>query len=373
MVNLQLFSTKAMSRKRILICPLNWGIGHAARLVPVIKELIDCGQEVIIAADKEPLAFLQIAFPALEFVVFPGFEPFYSRRNTQVFNTLASFVSIQKTAINDHFFVEKLVKSRYIDGVISDNRFGAYSGQVPSVFITHQMHINVPRLLSPFRFFVDGFNHYFIRRFNECWVPDYESAPNLSGKLSHPPISGLPVHYIGPLSRFAAWNNLQEDKQKKYDVLALLSGPEPQRTLLEMKIIREINGLPIKVCILRGKPGFEKKLNQTDKLHLFNHANDELLLNLMQASKFVISRPGYSTIMDLITLKKKAFFVPTPGQTEQEYLAKRMHKNGWFNGGKQEHFDVMYALADSNGFEPPFFSEYPNLLKDRINHWIKSL
>jgi uncharacterized protein (TIGR00661 family) len=372
LVNLQHFSTNAMSQKRILICPLNWGIGHASRLVPIIKELIDRGQEVIIAADKAPLAFLQLAFPALEFIVFPGFEPFYSRGNTQVFNTLASVVSIQKGAAADHRFVEKVVKTRHIDGIISDNRFGAYSKQVPSVFITHQMHISVPMLLSPFRIFVNGFNHYFIRRHNECWVPDYESALNLSGKLSHPPISGLPVHYIGPLSRFATLNDLQY-KPTKYDVLALLSGPEPQRTLLEMKIIREINGLPIKMCIVRGKPGFEKKLKQTDKLHLFNHAKDELLIDLIQTSSFIISRPGYSTIMDLIALKKRAFFVPTPGQTEQEYLARRMHKNGWFNCGKQEHFDVMYALADSIGFEPPVYPDPSNLIKDRITSWIKSL
>ncbi len=370
---MQHHSTNAMSQKRILVCPLNWGIGHAARLVPIINELIEAGHEVIIAADKDPLAFLQIAFPKLEFVVFSGFEPFYSLRNTQVFNTLTSVFSIQKAAAADHRFVENLVKTRNISGVISDNRFGAYSRQVPSVFITHQLHIKVPLFLSPFRFFVDGFNHFFIKRFTECWVPDFEFSPTLSGKLSHPPIAGLPVHFIGPLSRFAGLNGLEDAKPIKYDVLALLSGPEPQRTLLEMKIIREINGLPIKVCILRGKPGFDKKLKQTDKLHLFNHANDELLLDLMQSSNFIISRSGYSTIMDLIALKKKAFFVPTPGQTEQEYLARRMSGNSWFNWGKQEHFDIMYALAGRNGFEPPVFSASPNLLEDRITAWIDLL
>ncbi len=373
MVNLHHQSTNTMSQKRILICPLNWGIGHASRLVPIINELIEVGHEVIIAADKGPLEFLKIAFPKLEFVIFPGFEPFYSRRNTQVFNTLASVFSIHKSAMADHHFVENLVKTRHIDGVISDNRFGAYSRKVPSVFITHQLHIRVPVPLSPFRFFVDRFNYYFIRRFTECWVPDFEFLPNLSGKLSHPPVAGLPVHFIGPLSRFTANSGQQEARSIKYDVLALLSGPEPQRTLLEMKIIREINGLPIKVCILRGKPGFDKKLNQTDKLHLFNHANDELLIELLHASNFIISRPGYSTIMDLIALKKKAFFVPTPGQTEQEYLARRMSGYGWFNWGKQEHFDIMYALENSRGYEPPVFSGPPGLLKGRITAWLDLL
>jgi uncharacterized protein (TIGR00661 family) len=366
-------STIAMSHKRILICPLNWGIGHASRLVPIIRGLMNAGHEVILAADKGPLAFLQIAFPKLEFIVFPGFEPIYSQRNTQVFNTLASVFSIQKTARADHRFVETLVKKLHIDGILSDNRFGAYSSHIPSVFITHQLHIRVPLPLSPFRPFVDAFNHHFIKCFSECWVPDFENTPNLSGKLSHPPISGLPVHYIGPLSRFASMDKQGGSKKIKYDVLALLSGPEPQRTLLEMKIIREINGLPIKVCIIRGKPGFEKKLNQTDKLHLFNHADDLLLLELLQASKFVVSRPGYSTIMDLIALNKKAFFVPTPGQTEQEYLASQMGRKGWFNWGKQQHFDIMYALKNTDGFEPPVFADDHNTVNERLTNWAKKL
>jgi uncharacterized protein (TIGR00661 family) len=360
-----------MTQKKILICPLNWGIGHASRCVPVIKTLVELGQEVIIAADKAPLAFLQAAFPKIETIRFPGFEPFYSSGKSQVLNTARLVPSLIKSAGYDNRFVEKLVTDRNINAVISDNRFGASSKKVPSVFITHQIHINLPWSLRGIRPLVSWLNKKYIRNFSACWVPDFENEPNISGMLSHPPLKGIKVDYIGPLSRFSCIED--PEKEPAYDVLAILSGPEPQRTLLEMKLIKEINGLPLSVCILRGKPDYHRELKQTKRLHLFNHAHDEKIQELMQSSKLIISRPGYSTIMDLIAVQKKAFFVPTPGQTEQEYLARRMRSLHWFNWGKQDQFDVMYAINEMSDFHPPKLNSSNISLRERLLQWLQEI
>ncbi len=360
-----------MSQKRILVCPLNWGIGHATRMVPVIKQLIEAENEVIIAADKAPLAFLKQAFPKLHHIVFQGFEPQYSTGQTQVFKTLAQIPTMLRSSRADNNFVEKTVKELQIDAVISDNRFGAYSKQVPCVFISHQLYIQTPGILKLFNPIANRINHFYIRHFSECWVPDYGTEPSISGKLSHPTLKNVPVHYIGPLSRFSQQETTAE-AHFNYDVLVMLSGPEPQRTLLEMKVIKEINGLPLKVCILRGKPGFDKKLQQTERLHIFNHAGDDQIRELIKSSRSIVSRPGYSTIMDLVVMNKRAFFVPTPGQTEQEYLATRMKQLGWFNSGKQQNFDIMYALESMKGFAPPRMPDSEDALRKKILSWLSS-
>jgi uncharacterized protein (TIGR00661 family) len=359
----------AMTKKKILICPLNWGIGHASRCVPLIQELLDLEQEIIIAADKAPLALLQSAFPTIETVRFPGFEPHYSSSNSQVLKTAMSIPRLVKSAVDDNNFVEQLVRVKGLDAVISDNRYGAYSRKVPSVFITHQLHIHLPLTLIGLRPLVNKLNKKYIRNYGSCWVPDFEDEPNLSGALSHPPLKGLNVKYIGPLSRFSL--EPIEEKEFSYDLLVMLSGPEPQRTLLEMKLIREINGLPLNVCILRGKPDYHRKLRQTERLHLHNHANDEQIRQLMQSSRLIISRPGYSTIMDLIAMQKKAFLVPTPGQTEQEYLARRMKTKQWFNWGKQDQFDVMYAINDTSNYHPSQQTASRISLKEHLSSWLQ--
>ncbi len=361
-----------MSRKRILICPLNWGIGHASRCVPIINELLRQGQEVIIAADKTPLHFLQEAFPKLEFLIFPGFEPQYSSRKTQLFKTLTSIPALANTAIKDHKLLEYLVKAHHIDAVISDNRFGAYSNQVPSVFITHQLHISLPGLTILARPFVDGLNKYFIQRYSTCWIPDYESDPNLSGKLSHPAPSEINTVYIGPLSRFPQ-PGPKTTSTKKFDLLILLSGPEPQRSMLETKIINMIHRLSLNICILRGKPGSKQTLKQTQNLKIYNHASDKQIINLMNASDLVLARSGYSTIMDLVVLNQKACFVPTPGQTEQEYLARLMKDRGWFNYEDQESFDITNILSTSNAYAPPKLPDATQRLKIVVENWIMSL
>lgn len=362
-----------MSRKKILVCPLNWGIGHATRCVPLINEILQQGHEVILAADKAPLAFLQSAFPQLNHLPFPGFEPRYSHGNSQVWATLKSLPAMYAWAKRDHVWIEKAIQDHQIDGVIADNRFGAWSRKLPAVFITHQLQISIPAYLKGMKPIVNGLNHKYIRNFSDCWVPDYAFEPSLSGALSHPDSKSLNVHYIGPLSRFTDNEGQPETLSTAYDILAILSGPEPQRSLFERRIVEDAKDLSVRVCILRGRPG-RTDLPQTQKNICFiNHAADAQMIHLMHASKMVLSRPGYSTIMDLTALQKKAYFVPTPGQTEQMYLAAHMKKKRWFDWAPQASFSLKAALNSTSGFGPAALPDPRPLLSKKLESWLASL
>ena len=323
--------------KTILICPLNWGLGHATRCVPIINTLISQGDKVIIAADRGPLAFLQKAFPDLEFIEFPGFNPIYSRSNTQVFKMMMAFPGALRDFRRDHKTVESIVKSHNIDMVISDNRFGCWSKLVPSIFITHQLHIQVPRLWRWTIPVINMFNNHYIKKYDEVWVPDVENEPSLGGKLSHPAIKGVKTKYIGHLSRFTSDNQPVTEKTNKF--LVILSGPEPQRSMFEDIVLKQARETKDNILILRAKPDSNDLLRDVpDNVSMFNHVDDEMFVQLVNSAEHIICRGGYSSLMDLARLGRTAFLVPTPGQTEQEYLAKHLSETGQWRWCRQSEF-----------------------------------
>lgn len=315
--------------KNILICPLNWGLGHATRCVPIIKDLTNQGNKVIIAADEGPLAFLQKEFPDHEFIKFPGFSPKYSRSNTQVFRMMRAFPGALRDFRRDHKTVESIVKNYNIDTVISDNRFGCWSKQAHSVFMTHQLHIQVPKVWKWATPIINLFNNSYIKKYDEVWVPDVEDEPSLGGKLSHPALNGVNTKYIGHLSRFSSDNQSLTEKTNKF--LVILSGPEPQRTMFENIVLKQARETKDNILILRAKPDSSELLRDVpDNVSMFNHVDDDMFVKLVNSAEIIICRGGYSSLMDLKALGRTAFLVPTPGQTEQEYLARHLSKKqGW--------------------------------------------
>lgn len=315
--------------KNILICPLNWGLGHATRCVPIIKDLTNQGNKVIIAADEGPLAFLQKEFPDHEFIKFPGFSPKYSRSNTQVFRMMRAFPGALRDFRRDHKTVESIVKNYNIDTVISDNRFGCWSKQAHSVFMTHQLHIQVPKVWKWSTPIINLFNNSYIKKYDEVWVPDVEDEPSLGGKLSHPALNGVNTKYIGHLSRFSSDNQSFTEKTNKF--LVILSGPEPQRTMFENIVLKQARETKDNILILRAKPDSSELLRDVpDNVSMFNHVDDDMYVKLVNSAEIIICRGGYSSLMDLKALGRTAFLVPTPGQTEQEYLARHLSKKqGW--------------------------------------------
>lgn len=359
------------TQKSILICPLDWGLGHASRMVPLIERLNGLGHRVLIAADGTGFDFLQNYFPQLEFYRFPGFKPRYSRSNSQVFQMMLSAPKAMKSFKKDHQFVEELIRSQKIDGLISDNRFGAYTNQIPSIFITHQLHIQVPPFWLFLKPFVNTINKRYISRFDQCWIPDNYNEPRLSGRLSFPAFKSIDTEYIGSLSRFS---KAEKTDTKSIDILLILSGPEPQRSLFEEKIIAQSANLQANSFLLRGLPGEKTAAFSINKnLTALNHADDQTFSELIRQSKTIVARAGYSSIMDLSALGRSAWLVPTPGQTEQEYLATYLSRKNWFRTTSQQQFQLCDILNSPISENTEFSFDKQEINFDVIDNWLASL
>jgi len=355
-------------KPKILICPLDWGIGHATRDVPIIRELLKQGADVVIGADKRPLAFLKKEFPNLSFIKFPGYEIQYPSSGNMVLKMAASAPAILKKIKEENKFLDKLIDEIKPDAVISDNRFGLWTKRVPSVFITHQVMIKGPALFEPVLYKI---NLSYISKYDECWIPDVEDGNSLTGDLSHKYPLPENTFYIGPLSRFA--NNYDKNKQVlsdnnyKSDILVMLSGPEPQRTILEDIILKQIKNSEYKCVILKGKTEEDKKEYADERIKVFSHLESKELEKYLRNANLIITRAGHSTVMDLAALGKNAILIPTPGQTEQEYIARRFFEKGVFYSVSQQDFDLQTALDESKNFSGVSLVSDGTKLRERIS------
>jgi uncharacterized protein (TIGR00661 family) len=309
-------------KKKILVAPLDWGLGHATRCIPVIRELIKAEKEVIIAADNAPLALLQKEFPALKTVKTKGYEINYPANGNMVRSMALQLPKIFWAIYREHNWLQKFIKENNLDLVISDNRYGLFSKKTTTVFLTHQVFVISPVIET----FLHRLSLWFIKKHTECWVPDYEEENNFSGKLSHRKKIPKNIKYIGPLSRFKT-KQTNSKNEYLYDVLALISGPEPQRSIFEKIVLDELKKTKLKCVILCGKSQ-ENFTEEDGNITIISHAETNRIEELILSSKKIICRSGYTTIMELSALNKKALFIPTPGQTEQEYLAKHHTQYG---------------------------------------------
>jgi len=335
------------TRKTILIVPLDWGLGHATRDIPLIHELLNAGCKVVIAAEGKHAALLQQEFPELTMLSLPGYRIQYAQKGWFFgWKIIQQIPQILKAIKYEQQWLQKVVEEHQIDAVISDNRFGLYHSKIPTVFISHQLLIKTP-FGGITEKFLQSLNYSYIRKYSACWIPDYADENNLSGILAHP--SALPPNttYLGCLSRFQDRPNVPE----QYDLLVLISGPEPQRSNLEKMVLDQIRSLPLRALIVSGKPGTPEMQQITPRVQQVNHLNAKELNEAMLASKMVLSRSGYTTLMDLVKLNKKAILIPTPGQSEQEYLGKFLMKKGYFYNIPQHLFNLKDALLAAEKFE----------------------
>lgn len=304
-------------KPRILVAPLDWGLGHATRCIPVIRELRQQGADVWMAAEKAQAAILKEAFPDLPLLPLFGYQVEYARTRTGLaWKMITQTPRLLHTISEEKRWLKKTINEYHFDAVISDNRYGLHHPSLPCIFITHQLWIETPfgeragRLLQ-------RLNYRYINRFSQCWVPDDAGKQNLAGRLSHPEkMPAVPVTFTGPLTRL---DNLTIPTIKNH-LLILLSGPEPQRSILEEKMIGELAQYNGTATMVRGLPGNAGLLPSTNQLHFYNHLPAAQLNEEIHKADIIICRSGYSSIMDLIRMQKKLILVPTPGQTEQEYL-----------------------------------------------------
>src|SRR5450432_774114 len=333
----------------VLIAPLDWGLGHATRCIPIIKELIHQGARVIVAANNVQKTLLKQEFPSLEFLEVPGYKIEYK---WGIFLKWALFFNIPgflRHIKKENKWLEEIVLNLKIDAVISDNRYGLYNSKCLCVFITHQLYIQYgwgshKRVDSWVNRKIMKWHYTFISKFTSCWVPDQERDFPVAGLLSHPPVlPAVPVKYIGILSRFS----YSGKKTEKNTLLILFSGPEPQRTLFENILFGQLAEFEMKTVVVRGLPSTDPPIPFTrEGIKIFNHLPSHEIEELLNRSELIIARSGYSTIMDLLVLKRNAILVPTPGQTEQKYLGQYLHEKKWMYSVRQKAFDLKKSMIE---------------------------
>jgi len=280
----------------------------------------------------------------LELLPLSGYWLSYSYRGwMNAFKIFSQLPKILTAIKRENRWLDTIVKKNKIDIVISDCRFGLYHKDVFCVIMTHQLQIKSP--LNWTERWLRKSNYHFINQFNECWVPDQQDAPNIAGEISHPAVlPAIPVKYIGGLSRFN--KNVESTLQTIHDILIILSGPEPQRTVLEKIIVQQLAAIDIKslrIAMVRGLPK-EKNTLQLPGITVFNHLTADDLNEHMQNSKLVISRSGYTTVMDILKLQKQSLLIPTPSQPEQEYLGKYLMQMQWCACMPQRNFSLQKGL-----------------------------
>lgn len=322
-----------LKQKTILVAPLHWGLGHATRCIPIIHALLAHNFNILLASDGAALMLLQKEFPHLEAIKLPSYNISYPKnRFLFKWKMLLQFPKIKKTIAFERKIIEKLISEDKIHGIISDNRFGVRSDKIPSVFITHQLNV----LTGSTSFFSSKIHQRIIRKFNICWVPDTdELIINLSGKLGHLKTNDLNVKYIGVLSRMK-----KQEIPRTIDVLILISGPEPQRTALEETLKPFFENSKKRVLMIRGVVEKNQKWESFGSIEIVNYMTSVELEETLNKSEVIICRSGYTTIMDLTVLEKKAFLIPTPGQYEQEYLAEHLKKLGLVPFCNQNKFNL---------------------------------
>ncbi len=333
------------SVRHVLISPLDWGLGHTTRCIPVIKALLQADCTVFVACHATAKKLLQKEFTNLHFLHLEGYSIRYaSFKRWFAFKILQQIPKIILAIRREHKWLNKIVAEHQIDLVISDNRYGMFHKNIHSVFITHQLYVQTP--FRGLTHLVRYINYRFINRFAECWVPDYRENVNIAGKLSHPKkLPSISTTYIGPLARL-----FNKTGEIKYRWLILISGPEPQRTVFENLILQNVPFISGTVLLVRGLPDAETQLNVPQHCTVFNHLGTKDMQAAFSQSEYIISRSGYTTIMEIMAAQKKAVLLPTPGQTEQEYLARHLMKQHWCYSCLQ-HDNLLHHLQLAQQFQ----------------------
>jgi hypothetical protein len=333
----------------VLVSPLNWGLGHATRDIPVIHELNRRGHDVTIAACGNALSVLKREFPDCRYIEFPDYPAPYSSGSLFLPKFCAYLPLLVRALAAERRALQRILAQDHYDLIISDNRLGVYSDQIPSLFITHQIHFHFPALIWPVELFALLLNRMLHTKFDRVIVPDNPPGPcSLAGKLSRPllPSTYRHIYFAGILATAR-----KQDASEDLDYLCIISGPEPQRTVFEQILLPQLPEIPGTKVVLLGSPTHRSVACPDPHTTIKSYVDTEEKITLLNRARFIICRSGYTTMMELAEVQKRhGLFVPTPGQTEQEYLSAYYRKNGWFLSQSQYHIDLAGGVAAAQPF-----------------------
>jgi len=351
-----------MKQPSICISPLDWGLGHATRCITLIKAFEKLGYQVFVATEGYHEVILREALPNAHFLHLRGYRIRYAKWGFNLPIVLLFQVpKIIYSIIYENNWLKKAQAQYQFDIIISDNRFGFYHKQVPSVFITHQLNLQMHFAWATRLF--QKIQYAWLKKYTACWIPDIEGANNLSGILANPKHKpSIPLWYMGCLSRLidtpidSTSDNstaVHSATNNKNVFLGIVSGPETQRTLLENLLWKAGNKLNIPFVVIAGTPSKEapnKIMAENKNATLYAHLAAPALVREIKRAEYIICRGGYTTLMELIPFEKKLIFIPTPGQTEQLYLGKLWEEKNWALCYAQENFKLNFALEEAKSF-----------------------
>ena len=335
---------------RILIAPLDWGLGHVTRSVPLIRHILSLGHTVIFAGNESQQKYVRSVYPALHYINLEGYNVSYARSKYGMIPRIALQIPrLRKMIRTEQAWLQETIKALHIDAVLSDNRYGLYSKLVPCVFITHQLQVRTgySRHLDHLLLRL----HYrFIEKFTHCWIVDEQEDNGLSGALAHPArLPKVKTDYIGLLSQCAG-SAVRPQPGNEFYVLILLSGTEPQRSMLSELLWKKAIKSDQHIIFVEGSEQATVPASIPPHISYHKRLSADELSTAIETASIVICRSGYSSIMDLIALNKKAVLIPTPGQTEQEYLGQYLGKQKIFMVSDQKKFDLQTSLINASLF-----------------------
>ncbi len=353
-------------QKKILVAPLDWGLGHTTRCMPIIQHLVDRNCQVLFAGKESQRSYVSQTFPNIEYIDLEGYNVEYANTGMGLMpKLLGQMPRLNKVIKKEHEWLKGLVSNGVVDAVISDNRYGLNHPDIPTVMMTHQL-----QPMSGMGNIIDSAlrpQHYkYLQRFRDCWVVDTEEN-GWAGKLSHPEELPDNATYMGLLSQ------LQRGLEQKDYMLVLLSGPEPQRTIIADKLWEQVQDHEGEVVFVSGSDEYLKPEVIPTHIKYYGRVTKTVLDKLVQQASVVVCRSGYSTVMDLVKLGKKAIFIPTPGQTEQEYLAAYLSQRPEFTAAGQKNFRlkemVKQKLERPTVTDESIFTQY----KSVVDEWLEKI
>jgi hypothetical protein len=300
---------------RILVAPLNWGLGHAVRCIPLIEACLKAGKTVFIASDGQALTFLQKEFPSLPSFQLPSYSITYPFPSI-VGNLIYQSPGILKAVINEHKDVKKIVAFTGCTAIISDNRWGVYHKSTLNIYITHQMNLTHRYVwLAKAGTYI---HCKLMRRFDKIWIPDYKGEKALAPTLSF--TDSDKATYLGPLTT-VKW----QKSEKNNDMAVILSGPEPRRAILENDLLNILSDFTsLKIVFVRGSDKDSSNATVPEHIQMIHTASRDQIEHILNTTRILVARSGYTTVMDTWHSDIHRIWIPTEGQSEQEYLAKRL-------------------------------------------------
>jgi len=333
---------------KVLFAVCSWGLGHATRDLPLIRGILKAGHDLTLVGKGRSLDLLRNELKdRCHYVSIPDYSSAYSEKDFSVTKFVGYFPIYINEIVKEHSRIKRLVREKKYERIVSDSRFGVYDKEIPSYFISHQLRFIAPARVKLFEMATEGFNYSFFKEnFSMFLVPDNKENP-LSGDLSHnlKYFKESKVKYLGIFSDLK-----KREVEQDIDYFISLSGPEPQRTVLEKIILKQAPLLKGKVVIALGKPE-DRKERIFNHLHIFDYLERKRQEEIMNRAKLVITRSGYTTLMELVALEKKALLIPTPGQTEQVYLAEYHKRKKNFYSVTQDKLNLVRDVEKANEYK----------------------